>query len=102
MDRTFKLREAYGELKTELLDEIAVIEDRILKPATYARDFIAPVRKTIKKRENKRVDYEKLQDKATKLQRKPGRSPKEDAALAKIEDEVSRAADVRNRGDPCP
>jgi hypothetical protein len=94
LERTFKLREAYDELKTELLGEIAVIEEKILKPATHARDCIAPIRKTIKKRENKRVDYEKVQEKVTKLQRKPGRSPKEDAALAKLEDEVSRAADV--------
>ncbi|KAK0633765.1 hypothetical protein B0T14DRAFT_507818 [Immersiella caudata] len=93
LERTFRLKEAYGELKTELLEEIGVIEERVLKPATDARDAIAPVRKTIKKRENKRVDYEKIQDKSTKLQRKPGRTPKEDAALAKLEDEMSRAAD---------
>ncbi|KAK3364461.1 hypothetical protein B0T25DRAFT_66271 [Lasiosphaeria hispida] len=91
--RTFKLKEAYGELKTELLQEIAVIDERILKPATDARDSIAPVRKTIKKRENKRMDYEKIQDKATKLQRKPGRTPKEDAALVKAEEEMARVAD---------
>ncbi|KAK3367165.1 hypothetical protein B0T24DRAFT_384452 [Lasiosphaeria ovina] len=93
LERTFKLKEAYAELRTELNGEVAMIEERIVKPATEARDCIAPIRKTIKKRENKRVDYEKLQDKATKLQRKGSRTPKEDAALAKAEDDSARAAD---------
>ena len=94
LERTFKLKECYSELKTELLEEVGVIEERILKPATDARTSIAPVRKTIKKREAKRVDYEKLQEKSMKLQRKPGRTQKEDAALVKLESEISQAADV--------
>lgn len=94
LERTFKLKTAYTELKTEMVGELAMVEDYILKPATDARDCIAPIRKTIKKRENKRLDYEKLQDKALKLQRKPGKTPKEDAALAKAEVEVARAAEV--------
>ena len=95
LERTFGLKTAYDELKTELIGEVAMIDEHVLKPATDARDCIGPIRKTIKKRENKRLDYEKAQDKAIKLQRKPGRTPKEDAALAKADIEVARAADVR-------
>lgn len=95
LERTFKLKKAYTELKSELLEEMILIEDHIMKPATDARNCIAPIRKTIKKRENKRVDYEKAQERALKLQRKPGRTPKEDAALAKADADMSRAADVR-------
>lgn len=76
------------------MEEIASIDERIIKPTTDARDCIAPLRKTIKKRENRRLDYEKAQDKAAKIQRKPGKGPKEEAALAKAEDEVARAAEV--------
>ncbi|KAK3331170.1 hypothetical protein B0H66DRAFT_467393 [Apodospora peruviana] len=99
LERSFRLKQVYADLKTELVEEIAMIEARILKPATEARDCIAPLRKTIKKRENKRLDYEKLQDKVSKLHRKPGRSAKEDAALAKTEEELSRAADEFNIAD---
>lgn len=95
LERTFQLKQVYTDLKTELVEEIAMIDARVIKPATEARDCIAPIRKTIKKRENKRLDYEKLQDKVHKLQRKPGRTPKEDASLAKTEDEMTRAAEVR-------
>jgi len=97
LERTFKLKEEYGGLKAELLGEVSVIEERVLKPASDAREFIAPIRKTIKKRENKRVDYEKVQEKSMKLQRKPGRTAKEDAALSKLEVEMSSAADVRKQ-----
>ncbi|KAM7183045.1 protein hob1 [Naviculisporaceae sp. PSN 640] len=93
LERTFRLKQVYSELKTELTEEIAMIDSRVVKPATDARDCIAPIRKTIKKRENKRLDYEKLQEKVMKLQRKPGRTSKEDASLAKAQDELTRVAE---------
>lgn len=94
LERTFQLKKAYTELQEDLLDEMSRIEENILKPAADARDCIAPIRKTIKRRENKRLDYERAQDKAMKLQRKPGRSTKDETALAKADAEVARAADV--------
>ncbi|KAK4102818.1 hypothetical protein N658DRAFT_494881 [Parathielavia hyrcaniae] len=93
LQRTFNLKKAYTDLKTEVVDEIALIEGHVLKPAADARDCIAPIHKTIKKREDRRADYEKTQDKAEKLRRKPGRTPKEEAALAKADADFSRAAD---------
>jgi regulator of replication initiation timing len=93
LNRTFQLRKAYEALKNELMDEIGQIEERIIKPATDARDCIAPIRKTIKKRETKRLDLEKCQDKVNKLQRKGSRTPKEESALGKAEDELAQLAD---------
>ncbi|KAK4222560.1 hypothetical protein QBC38DRAFT_460283 [Podospora fimiseda] len=93
LERTLALKEVFHELRTDLLQEITSIEERVLRPATDARNFIAPIRKTIKKRENKRIDYEKLQEKAIKLQRKGGRSAKEEVTLAKTQDEVARTAE---------
>ncbi|KAI0172407.1 hypothetical protein GGR52DRAFT_590904 [Hypoxylon sp. FL1284] len=99
LERTLKLKEAYSDLKAEVLEEVAVIESTVIRPAADARDCIAPLRKTIKKRENKRLDYEKAQEKANKLQRKGGRTPKDEAALAKAEGEVARTADEFNMAD---
>ncbi|KAI1851971.1 hypothetical protein JX265_008223 [Neoarthrinium moseri] len=93
LNRTFALKAAYTDFRTDLFEEIGQIESNIIKPASDARDCLAPLRKTIKKRENRRLDYDKAQEKAVKLQRKPGKSPKEEAALAKAEEEVARAAD---------
>lgn len=95
LHRTFGLKEAYAELKTELTEELGQIETNVIAPATSARDCLAPIKKTIKKRDNRRLDYEKAQDKALKLQRKPGKSSKDEAALAKAQEELARATDVR-------
>ncbi|KAJ4298412.1 hypothetical protein N0V88_003442 [Collariella sp. IMI 366227] len=100
LERTFRLKTAYSGLKAELTEELASIETHVVNTATDARDCLAPMRKTIKKRENKRLDYERAQEKALKLERKPGRTPKENSALAKAEVEVSRTADVRKQHQP--
>ncbi|KAI0458489.1 hypothetical protein F5B21DRAFT_459908 [Xylaria acuta] len=57
------------------------------------------MRKTIKKRENKRLDFEKVQDKTTKLQRKPGRTPKDEASLVKLEAELARVSEDFHAAD---
>lgn len=67
---------------------------RVIRPATDALDFIQPIRKTIKKRENKRLDYEKAQDKVKKLQKKISRTTKEDVALAKAESDMNIVSEV--------
>lgn len=95
LERTFRLKQAYGELKSELEEEIGTIEDRVIRPAVEARDCIAPIRKTIKKRENKRLDYERAQEKVSKLHKKHTRTPKEEASLAKAEVDMAQAGDVR-------
>lgn len=99
LHRTFKLREAYAALRDDLVDEISEIDTRVIQPATTARDYIQPIRRTIKKRENKRLDYEKVQEKVAKLQRKSGRSAKEDGQLAKAEVEMTNLEEVQ---DACP
>ncbi|KAI0506191.1 hypothetical protein F5B22DRAFT_625102 [Xylaria bambusicola] len=99
LEQALRLKEVYTDLKADLLDELELIEARIVKPASSAREYIDPLRKTIKKRENKRLDFEKIQDKTSKLQRKPGRTPKEDASLAKLEAELARVSEAFHTAD---
>jgi amphiphysin len=100
LHRTYNLKKAYDELQVEMLEEVTMIEEKIIKPATDARECLQPIRKTIKKRENKRLDYEKAQDRYTKLYRKPGRTPKEDGALVKCQDEMTRFGEVSSATIP--
>lgn len=94
LEQALRLKQAYTELKAELIEEMDLIDLRVVKPATEAREYIEPLRKTIKKRENKRLDYEKVQDRVTKLQRKSGKTVKDDASLAKLEAELEQVAAV--------
>ncbi|TLD07834.1 hypothetical protein PgNI_10479 [Pyricularia grisea] len=93
LQRTLRLCEVYRELKDELMEEIGQIEPRVIKPATDARDCIQPIRKTIKKRENKRLDYEKQQDKVNKLARKSSKTPKEESQLVKAQEDMNNLAE---------
>lgn len=53
--RTSKLRGEYEDLKNDLLDEVNAVDDRMIRPAMQAKDYLAPMKKTIKKREDKKV-----------------------------------------------
>jgi amphiphysin len=97
LERSLKLKQAYTELKTDLLEEVNMTDTRIIKPATEAKEYIQPLKKTIKKRENKRLDYERYFDRVTNAAKKQKRSEREDAALAKAEVELSKATDVRKQ-----
>lgn len=55
MDRTTKLQTAYDELRTDLLEEVTLVDTRIIKPAQEAKDCIQPMKKVIKKRGDKKV-----------------------------------------------
>lgn len=53
--RTNKLYEEYEDLRRDLLDEVNAVDDRMIRPAQQAKDLLAPMKKTIKKREDKKV-----------------------------------------------
>lgn len=55
MGRMVKIQEGYAELKSDLLDEVNMVDDRIVKPATEAKDYIQPLKKVIKQREDRKV-----------------------------------------------
>lgn len=82
------------ELKTDLMDEVAMMDSRVIRPATEVKEYLQPLRKTIKKRETKRLDWERYIDKVNTMSSKLGRSDKENASLARAEEELARASDV--------
>jgi amphiphysin len=94
LDRSRNLQQAYTELKADLMDEVNMMDVRIIRPAMDAKEYIQPIKKTIKKRDNKRLDYERHFDKVTNAAKKPRRTDKDEVALAKAEVELSKATDV--------
>ena len=57
MDRTTKLHAAYDDLRTDLLEEVSMVDTRIIKPAIEAKDCIQPMKKVIKKRGDRKVGH---------------------------------------------
>lgn len=97
LNRTSKLKDVYTDLKTDLLDEVNMMDSRVIRPATDAKEYIQPIRKVIKKRDNKRLDWERYIDKVNNYQRKVKRTDRENASLVKAEEELARAAEVCSR-----
>ena len=94
MERMTRLKETYAELKTDLYEEIIMMDARVTKPAQDAIDALQQLRKVIKKRENKRLDWERHIDRVNNASKKMKRTDKENMALAKAEQDLSIAADV--------
>lgn len=55
LERTTKLHTAYDELRTDLLEVVAGVDTRIIRPAQEAKDCIQPMKKVIKKRGDRKV-----------------------------------------------
>lgn len=94
LQNTQKLRQAYQELKNEMLEELHMVDARIVSPAKTAKDYIAPLRKVLKSRENKKLDFERYQDRVLNAHKKMKKSEKEVASLAKYEQDLAKAAEV--------
>ena len=56
MARTTRIREEYEDLKRDLMDDVSMVDERMVKPTQEAKDFLQPLKKTIKKREDKKVE----------------------------------------------
>ena len=66
MSRTIKLHQDYSELRQDLTGELNAVDDSMIRPAMTVKDFLAPMRRTIKKRDDRKVcrgghDYIQLQ-----------------------------------------
>lgn len=70
------------------------METRIVGPATTAKDYLQPLRKTLKSRENKKLDFERYQDRVLAAHKKMKKTEKENASLARYEQDLAKAAEV--------
>ncbi|KAL8821298.1 MAG: hypothetical protein Q9191_007336 [Dirinaria sp. TL-2023a] len=91
VQRTTKLSQGYEELKVDLLDEVNMVDTRIIRPAIEAKEWIQPLKKVIKKREDRKLDFEKYQKRVDNASKKTKRSERDNAYLAKAETEAVRA-----------
>ncbi|PWY72924.1 hypothetical protein BO70DRAFT_364706 [Aspergillus heteromorphus CBS 117.55] len=89
--RTNHLREQYEDLRKDLLGELAAVDERMIRPASQAREFMSPVKKTIKRRDDRKLDFERYQSRVDTYNKKTRRSDRDNAALVKAESDLERA-----------
>lgn len=77
-----------------------MVQNRLVTPAEQAREHLKPLKKTLKHRENTKLDYERYLSRTEHAQKKQTRSMKEEAALAKHESDLAQAhVDYQNADD---
>ncbi|WEW56403.1 hypothetical protein PRK78_001846 [Emydomyces testavorans] len=97
--RTARLNEEYESLRVDLSEEILSVDVRMIKPAMEAKDYLQPMKKVIKKRDDKKLDYERYQGRVDASRKKSKRSDRENSALAKAEIDLSKAKDEYQAAD---
>ncbi|RKF72833.1 Regulator of cytoskeleton and endocytosis [Golovinomyces cichoracearum] len=99
LDRVQKLQLVQSELKSDLLEEVKIIDCRIIKPAVNTKELIQPMKKIIKKRENKRLDWDTYVNRVDGYLKKMKRTDRENSALIKAEEDMAQAANTLKIAD---
>ncbi|KAL8987266.1 MAG: hypothetical protein Q9177_003505 [Variospora cf. flavescens] len=55
MMRAVKLQQSHAELKNDLLEEVNMVDSRIIRPAMDAKDHIQPLKKVMKRRGDRKA-----------------------------------------------
>ena len=98
-NRLARLCREYRSLKDELEPDLRSIDMQIVSPAQQAKDAMSAMKKTIKTRENCKLDYERHQGRRDTAFKKQNRSERDNLALAKHESDLEVARDTYDRAD---
>ena len=99
MERTVRIKQEYEDLKRDLSEDLIQVEERLIKPAQNAKDSLQYMRKPIKKREDRKLDFERYQGRVESQLKKTKRSEKDDATLTKSQAELEAATEAYHTAD---
>lgn len=97
--RTNRIRNEYAELKRDLTEDLSQVEERLIKPAQSAKDDLHLFKKTIKKREDRKLDFERYQSRVDSALKKTKRSERDNAALLKSQSDLAAATEAYQAAD---
>lgn len=91
MRKCLSLQKEYDSERTDLAQEVAMISTKCLRPAEEAKQHTKLLHKTLKHRDNMKLDYERYLSRADHLRKKAQRSAKEEQALTVHEANLAQA-----------
>lgn len=94
LERVNVLKSHYMELKTDMLAEVAMVDKRIIEPAKDAKASVKQYKKVIKKREDRKLDYERYKGRTEAVEKKSARTDRENIALSKHKIDLESATAV--------
>ncbi|KAL9097553.1 MAG: hypothetical protein Q9165_000449 [Trypethelium subeluteriae] len=99
MQKASDLQMEYAQLKTDMQEEVNTMDTKLIQKAAEAKEHLQPLKKTIKKRQDKKLDFERYQRSVDSDRKKSVRSEKENASLAKHEDRLAQVTDEYRAAD---
>ncbi|ETN40593.1 uncharacterized protein HMPREF1541_04870 [Cyphellophora europaea CBS 101466] len=97
--RTSRYMSESEELKRDLSEDVGQVDTRMIHVAQSARESLRFLRKTIKKREDRKLDFERYQGRVDNTKSKTKLSDRDRATLTKAETELLQATDAYNNAD---
>ncbi|KAJ9654771.1 hypothetical protein H2198_006210 [Neophaeococcomyces mojaviensis] len=97
--RTSRLKTEYDELKKDLLEELNDVQTKMIGPAQEAKDNLHIAKKVIKKREDKKLDYERYQSRVDASMKKSRLSDRDRGQLTKAQSDLTVATEAYNASD---
>lgn len=99
MARTSRIHTEYDDLKTDLANELEQVQIRMIGPAQDVRDSFQTAKKVIKKREDKKLDFERYQSRVDSGNKRTKQSDRDRAQLSKAQTELTVATEAYNAAD---
>lgn len=84
------------ELQGTLAPELEMIDSRVIRPANELLDVLKVVRKSVVKREHKKLDFDRHNATLKKLREKKEKSAKDEKAMWKAENDVEQSTQEFN------
>lgn len=97
--RTERYKSESEELRNDLSEDLAQVDSRMIMVAQSAKDSLQIMRKPIKKREDRKLDFERYQSRVDSGQKKTKPSERDRAAHGKAEVELASATEAYNAAD---
>lgn len=97
--RTARYKSESEELKRDLSDDVGQVDTRMIQVAQSAKDSLHTMKKTIKKREDRKLDFERYQSRVDSGRHKAKPSDRDRATLTKAETDFAMASEAYNSAD---
>jgi hypothetical protein len=97
--RTSRYKTESEELKKDLSDDVSQVDSRIIQVAQSAKDSLHTMKKTIKKREDRKLDFERYQSRVDTGKHKSKPSDRDKTTLTKAEADLAMATEAYNSAD---
>ena len=93
------MKEECEELKNDLTQDLSLVDVQMIKPAQDAKDSLQMLKKTIKKREEKKLDFERYQGRVDTGMKKTKPSDRDRANLTKAQTDLSVSREAYSSAD---